>query len=163
MFDPWRGRHRSLILLSLGIFLALEAGAAETSDAVAEISITSGQIYWTPRAAAEEWLLTVSGQGTYVRQMVAKGEPLELQVLAPEGGHLPDGHYNWELRAVLPSIGPAKGEREPVTPKWLRSQVRLEPLSERPVVTSGSFRVVNGGFVATGRSDRTRARPAVEF
>lgn len=158
MFDPWRSRYRVLILLAVGFLLPLGAESGAAPDAVVDISITPEQINWTPRATAREWLLTVSGRGFYLRRLAAEGEPLQLHVLAVDGEPLPDGGYTWELRAVIPSSTAAKGVgRQDARPRP-RSRTWLERRpSERPIVTSGSFRLINREFAVPILPDRTQA------
>jgi hypothetical protein len=121
-------------------------------DPVADISITPGQIGWTPNIKAEKWLLTVSGQGIYLREVVEAGEPLRLQPNAPDGERLADGSYNWELRAIVPERRESLAERDQ-KPSSVRQRSAPGELTferrpaERPVVTSGSFRLERGGFV----------------
>lgn len=121
-------------------------------DPVAEISITPGQVNWTTRIKAEKWLLTVSGQGIYLREVVDAGGPLRVQAAAPDGERLADGSYNWELRAIGPerreSIPGRDQQPSSIRQRSGRGETTFErrPV-ERPVVTSGSFRVEGGAFV----------------
>jgi hypothetical protein len=117
-------------------------------DPVADISITPGQISWTPNIKAEKWLLTISGQGIYLREVVESGEPLRLQPNAPDGERLANGIYIWELRAIGPERRESIAERgqKPSSIRQ-RSGRRETAFERRPVVTSGSFRVEGGGFV----------------
>ena len=138
-------------LLGVGLFLIISAAAFAAGDReVAEASITPGQVTWRTIADAQSWTLSVSGQGIYLRERYEDGETPTLRPVGPDGERFPDGRYNWELRAIRPS----EQDRLMKTRALARQrQVRTERgtferrIVERPVVTSGSFRILNGGFV----------------
>jgi len=137
--------------------LAAGIAAAAGPVGVAEVRITPGEITWSPNVTSEKWLLTVSGQGAYLRELVRDGEPLRLRIAAPDSERLADGAYNWELRAVMPSSTTAKSVGKHSQPTRSRSNTLFERgLSERPIVTSGSFRVTNSEFVMPSLQDRGR-------
>jgi len=145
--------HRGHTLLPAFCFLlATGIAAAAGAGAVADISITPGQISWSPNIQAEKWLLTVSGQGIYLRQVIAAGEPLRLQPVAADGKRLTDGRYNWELRAIesKASEGISEVDERPasIRQRVPRREMTLERRApERALAASGSFRVERGGFV----------------
>lgn len=147
-----RGGTGKPMYIVICFFLAVGVLVAAGPDPVAEISVTPGQITWTPKINAEKWLLTVSGQGIYLREIVESGEPLRLQPNAPDGERLTDGAYNWELRAINTERRDKNEDRDQ-KPSSIRQRsggrtVTFERRAVvRPVVTSGSFRVANGAFV----------------
>jgi hypothetical protein len=143
------------------LILLRGAGLAAGPDPVADVSITPGQVTWSPNIKAEKWLLTVSGQGIYLREIVEPGEPLRLEPNAPDGERLADGIYISELRAIGPerreSIAEPDQKPASIRQRSARRETTFErrPV-ERPVVTSGSFRVESGGFAMPPEERRER-------
>ena len=125
------------------------------TDQVADFGISTGELSWSPITRAEGWTLTVAGQGIYWRNKFESSQPISVTPVAPDGQRLPDGKYNWELRAI-PSVAPDGSlrdrvglqERSMVSRSRSRSSVQFERRGlTRPMVTSGSFVVENGAFV----------------
>jgi len=141
------------ITWALPLLLAGTAFAAGSQDEVAEITVAPGRIQWQTKAPSAGWTLTVSGEGIYLRESFEQGKQPVLRPTAPDGERLTDGSYNWELRAVQHPTGLSREamQREQTQPTRSRSQrsnVEFERRQvSRPVVTSGSFRVLNGAFV----------------
>jgi hypothetical protein len=134
-------------------FLAVDYGSAAGPNSVADISITPGQVTWSPNIKAEKWVLSVSGPGIDLREVVEAGERLRLQTVAPDGERLPDGRYNWELRAIgfdaRESILERGEKPASIRQRTARREVTFErrAIEPRPPVVSGSFRIERGGFV----------------
>lgn len=139
-------------LLLLWFFLAVGIGLSAGPERVADIRVTPGQVTWSPYVKAEKWLLTVSGPGIYLREVVESGEPLRLQSAAPDGERLADGIYIWELRAIRPERRESIAERDH-KPEFIRERSARRDVTferrpvEQPVVTSGAVRVEGGAFV----------------
>jgi hypothetical protein len=147
--------------------LAVLAPATAAGDHVAALRVSSVQLEWTPQVRAEGWTLSVSGEGIYWRKVFESGDPPTLSLTAPDGKRLPDGRYNWELRAVKP-------EQSRESRRGMLGEERRDELEDadegrrvaesgetfvrrrvrRPVVTSGSFRIQNGSVVMPKREER---------
>ena len=157
-------RWRFFVLLAFACCVTLATWAAE-AQRVASVQISAEQITWDPVVGAERWLLTVSGQGIYLRETYQGGEMPSLRPIAPDGEWLADGSYKWELRAIkseqnaLADRGEADRER-PLGVDTGRGtfELRIDP---KPVVTSGSFLVQGGSFVDpwVEAEDREHCRP----
>ncbi len=145
------------------VFLAFAACVATTlwaagAQRIAVVQVGPGQISWTPEVRAERWLLTVSGQGIYLREVYQGGEIPSFRSIAPVGQFLADGSYNWELRAIdqEPSGTAARGEAEEEEPRQMDTARGTfeRRIVRRPLVTSGSFLVEGGSFVVPRAEDR---------
>ena len=75
---------------------------AAGNQKVAQVNITPGQVTWRTIADAQGWMLTVSGQGIYLRERYEGRTIPPLRPVAPDGERFPDGSYHWELRAINP-------------------------------------------------------------
>jgi hypothetical protein len=137
--------------ISSCLLLAMAMSAAGPDDA-AGIAVTSGRITWSPGLKAERWSLTISGQGIYREEVVESGDRLTLEIIAPDGERLPDGRYNWDLRAINPerSESALESRAKPASIRQRtsgRDSVFERRQVERPMVLDGSFRVERGAFV----------------
>ena len=74
---------RPFVLMALFGWVAAMLWAAGNQKVV-EVSITPGQVTWRTIAEAEGWLLTVSGQGIYLRERYEGRAILSLRPVAPE-------------------------------------------------------------------------------
>ena len=77
---------------------------------------------------------------------------IRLSPSGPDGEPLPDGQYNWELRAINPG-GQQKAQARRTAEESRGARTETERGSferryeARPVVTSGSLVIQGGGFV----------------
>lgn len=144
---------KARIIWAASLLLCVAGFAAGPQGEVADITVSPSRIQWRPNVSSPAWTLTVSGQGVYLRESFEKGEQPRLSPTAPDGERLTDGSYNWELRAVQAPSGLSREEAatartQPTRSRSQRSSVEFERRQvNRAVVTSGSFRVLNGSFV----------------
>lgn len=140
--------------LSFGLTLCLAAAAFAASPAsIADVQINSRRVAWVTRIGAQGWTLSVSGEGIYLRERYEPADRIALDVVAPDGERLPDGTYNWELRALSPEVERSLAtrqssaqQRQAVRTKNERGDFERRSVG-RPIVASGSFRIVGGSFV----------------
>lgn len=119
---------RNIALATLLAFGFLAPGLAHAAgDPGAEFQATPGQLSWTPNVSADSWRLAIAGDRVYWTKVFGAGEPIVVDAGSQEGPRLPDGKYNWELRAI------------PTTES---------DDSAAAAVTSGPFLVQNGAFLA---------------
>ena len=143
-------RWRSFVWFTLVFCVAATLWAAGPQQ-VADVQISPGQVTWRPYVDAEGWLLTISGQGIYLRERYEEREIPSLRPVAPDGERFPDGSYNWELRAINPVEQDDRlmTRRSPARTRQVRTERGTfeRKVVRRSVVTSGSFRIQGGGFV----------------
>lgn len=141
--------RKATIICVLPLLLAGAASAADPKDEVATISIDPGQIHWQPKVTSQAWTVTISGQDIYLRRRF-EGEQPTVWPTTPDGELLPDGSYNWELRAIQPATLDREALREERREEARTEEdgVEFERRHERrAIVTSGSFVVRDGAFV----------------
>ncbi len=109
---------------------------------IATVKIEPGVISWEAQAENGGLVLTIAGPGDwYLRQEYPSGAHPTFKPVDGWGKALPDGVYNYELLLL-----PAKVE---VPTEYDESQRGLAPpkSSGEALVQSGSFSILNGGFV----------------
>lgn len=144
------------------------AATAAGPQPVADVQISTGQVAWKTYVDAEGWTLSVSGQGIYLREQYDDAGEIRLSPIGPDSERLPDGRYNWELRAVNPAVQQSLETRR--APTRQRQVVRTETehgyferrVVERPVVTSGSFQIQSGAFVMPSVKGETALESGIE-
>jgi len=140
--------HMSFIVVCM-VLLALPAGAPALATApsldqppIAVMAIEPGQISWYPQVENGGLVFTVSGpDGFYLRQEHPSGAVPTLEPKDGAGNALPDGSYRYELR-----LSPAKADPPTVYDETQRGLAPSEGPGA-PLVHSGSFSILNGGFV----------------
>ena len=143
---------RCALISSLALGLATTATAAEPQP-TADTQISSGLVTWNTAVEAVGWRLTVSGQGIYLRERYVDAGEIRLSPVGPDGTLLPDGSYDWELRALSPEAQQREGRPRSATGR--RQVVRTvtdrgyfeRSAVERPALFSGSFSIDGGSFV----------------
>ena len=142
--------ERSFVLFAFVFCVAGMVWAAGPQQ-VADVQISPGQVTWKPYVDAEGWLLTISGQGIYLRERYEEREIPSLRPVAPDGDRFPDGAYNWELRAINPAEQDDRlmTRRPPARTRQIRTARGTfeRKVVRRSVVASGSFQIQGGGFV----------------
>lgn len=136
--------------LAVAFLVAVPAMAAR--GPVADLSVGSASLDWTPRGN-ESMKLTVSGPaGLIVEQTFRAGQAPSLSIFDKAGQRLPDGQYHWELRAAASTSA-----------KRMRAGGGEGGATPTGGVQSGSFAIQNGSFVADEGQSETpspRARAA---
>lgn len=90
-----------------------------------ETSVSPTRIDWSPSIEAQRWVMTLTGPDEFfLRREVKTGKALFLSIFDSEGDRLPNGNYNWELKAVSKSLASPRRQ-------------------------SGSFSIQDGSFVET--------------
>lgn len=140
-------------LLLAAVPWLLTPAAAAAQGPVARMTILPGEVSWSPEVLDNGFILSVSGQGIYLRQEFEAGQSPVLRWDGPDGGSFPDGTYQWELRVVPERSGGAGG------PQLDKNERAVPPRSggvlferrprRRPRAQSGSFLVERGSFVMT--------------
>lgn len=144
------GAAKQQVSLLLTLFCTAGMLWAASNRDVADVAITPGRVTWTLNTDAQGWTLTIAGKGIYLEKAYERGETPSLRPVAPDGGEFPDGSYNWELRAAGPSLQGALDQQRRTSASTRRLPSRVRAFERRtnpqPVVSSGSFRIVNGVF-----------------
>lgn len=130
--------------LAVAFLVAVPAMAAR--GPVADLSVGSASLDWTPRGN-ESMKLTVSGpEGLIIEQVFRAGQAPSLSIFDKAGQRLPDGQYHWELRSAASTVVKRQrvggGEGGETTGG----------------VQSGTFAIQSGSFVADEGQRETPAR-----
>lgn len=142
------------------LFLAFTVSAAEN---VGHMTGGGTRLDWNTAITghAEVRLTVVAPDGTSFSATFPAGRPISLR-LADLGEHAIDGEFTYEM-LVVPQIPPgiakkltdARATNDDAAVKKIQRENKLD----RPVVQSGSFRVVNGAIVTTDVPEPTNSRP----
>ena len=128
-------RRSVFACLAVAFLVAVPAMAAR--GPVADLSVGSASLDWTPRGN-QSMKLTVSGPaGMIVEQTFRAGQAPSLSIFDKAGQRLPDGQYHWELRAAATTAA-----------KRMRAGGGEGGEAPTGGVQSGSFAIQNGSFVA---------------
>jgi len=129
--------------LAVAFLVAVPAMAAR--GPVADLSVGSASLDWTPRGN-ESMKLTVSGPaGLIIEQTFRAGQAPSLSIFDKAGQRLPDGQYQWELRAAAS-----------ISAKRMRAGGGEGGETPTGGVQSGSFAIQSGSFVADEGQTETR-------
>ena len=130
--------------LAVAFLVAVPAMAAR--GPVADLSVGSASLDWTPRGN-ESMKLTVSGPaGLIIEQSFRAGQAPSLSIFDKAGQRLPEGQYHWELRSAASSL--AKRQRAGGG----------EGGEATGGVQSGTFSIQSGSFVADEGQRETPTR-----
>jgi hypothetical protein len=147
---------RVVVLTVLVIFfVGVSATAGETTtdvriNPIADITIGANGIGWTPKVSYARLELTVSGpDGIVISKSFDAGATPYLGLGDNNGKYFTDGSYTYELR-VIPTLA-----------KRVRSDVESgEGIPrEEPLVQSGYFTILGGGFVIPKTGPEGLAKP----
>lgn len=160
-------RNYSLILavtifcVALSISALAKTGFQQPAPTIATVTADSSKLTFQPSGNFSAVVLTVSmPDGTVVRQEVAGTGGLTFGVNDSNGQKLPDGQYNFELRAV-PVFAPGVREalaaaRKNGTDEEVSRTLKLQGLiPQKEQTQTGAFRIVNGSIVYGNGSEQT--------
>lgn len=163
-------RNYSLILAVTFFFVALSISALANTNfqqpapAVATVTSDSSKLTFQPSGNFSAVVLSVSmPDGTVVRQEVAGTGGLTFGTNGSNGQKLPDGQYNFELRAV-PVFAPGVREalaaaRKDGTDEEVSRTLKLQGLiPQKEQTQTGAFRIVNGSIVYGNSAEQTFRR-----
>ncbi len=89
-------RARALAVM-VGLCASVTLAGAE-ADRVAATFITPSELSFRALISAPGWSLTVTGPQGFATTLESKGGPPSLRLFNENGGPLPDGTYQYELR-----------------------------------------------------------------
>jgi hypothetical protein len=144
MEDLKKFSFRAVLTILVVLFFGVSAVAGETTDEqvinpIADITIGANGIGWTPKVNYARMKLTVSGpDGTVISKSFDAGVTPYLGLSDNKGNYFIDGSYTYELR-VIPTLEKkvrTAGDSGAGIPR------------EKPLVQSGSFTILGGGFVS---------------
>ncbi len=152
------------MICATGLICLLGAAAGAAQPAMVDISPDS--VSWAVMIEHRSAVLTVAGNGRWIRHQFAAGEPAVFTPRDAAGNPLPDGTYKWEL-----TLGPASIQMQPgALPSGREDGLAAEPPGSATAlggppeerVTSGTFTVLNGGFAEPSMIEATdlQATPA---
>jgi hypothetical protein len=131
--DP-RSRPGKLEVAVLAATVALLP--AVTKAEIATVHRSPAGLSWSVGEPNEGVVLTVGGNGYAIQRAFGPGESPGFSLVDAEGNVLPDGHYNWELRPVPPTVD--AGDPRPGAEGQGRARAPFQ---------SGGFRILNGSLV----------------
>ena len=119
--------------------------AAQPDASFATMTPAGASVMWETGSSAPQMVLSVTGPGVAIRQ-VSEGGALGLSLTSDDGGSLPDGTYNWEIRESFAGLNdgvydPANG-RDGVDVANASARIDIEGR-----VQSGVFTIKNGFVV----------------
>ncbi|HLP58849.1 MAG TPA: tail fiber domain-containing protein [Candidatus Deferrimicrobium sp.] len=123
---------------------------AETpgGTSVADITVSSGGIIWTPRVSYEQLLVTISRpDGSVYSKTFTSGTTPYLDLSNICGGHFCDGSYTYELRFIPFAETKVRGEEQVI-----------DIPSQEPLTQTGHF-LVQGGMMVPQGGVENMARP----
>ena len=120
--------------------------AAQPEAGLATMTPAGASVLWDTASNAPQLVLSVTGPGVAIRQVSEGGGGLGLSLAGDDGGSLPDGTYNWEIRESFPGLNegvydPANG-RDAVDAVSATQRIEVEGR-----VQSGVFTLLNGSVV----------------
>ncbi len=162
------------VMILLAVFFAFSpapvmAGEpAQTGTPIASLRIGPASVDWLPHVDYGRLVLTVAGPGgLYVEREFGSGELPSFSSHDIQDGHLPDGVYAYELRAVSRQDQELREKlakaRETGGDSALSELQKGARLPEKPLVQSGHLWVQGGGFVDRVPAQRvppTQSKPA---
>jgi Chaperone of endosialidase len=159
---------RSLSWMSLVLLAALcclpAARAEELQRELAAVKVGPAAVEWTPAAAYETLVLTVSGpQGFLLRRELAGTIRPSFEPFTEQGEPLPDGLYLWELRAA--PILDLEARKALIAARKTGDEATVEKLraaGELPEVLpaqSGVFTIRGGEILRPHRRESTTGTP----
>ena len=127
------------LIIIIGGAATIAYGADEP---VANVSMSSTEIFFDPVLTGENLALTVGGEGgLYVQMNFKAGESPTFQT-----GSLPDGNYKYELRTIPATDLEALAEAEQNGDVQSIAEIsRTE--QEQMMVQSGGFQIENGAII----------------
>jgi hypothetical protein len=152
------------LVLFLSLLAAGMAQAAELQRPVARASIASDGVRFEPLVAAQDWSLSVSGPSGFSAQSTAAYPPT-ISTFDAKGSPLPDGVYQFELRAGAPpllsqALGDQAGDNadQATARAQGRSQSPEGPVSPGLPALSGVFTVAGGAIIVASGPEPQTAR-----
>lgn len=140
----------ALLLAAVSVQGPALAGTAE----LATVSTGPGGIHWQPVRATDGFILTVAGEGRWLRSQFGPGETPAFQPVDDSGQPLPNGEYTWELRPVQREPGAdANAGANGRSAASEGAQLSRAPMD--PITQSGAFTITNGTVVAGGNESET--------
>lgn len=136
------------IFACLAVALVVAVPAIAARGPVADLAVGGASLDWTPNGSHGSMKLTVSGpDGLLIEQSFTGSESPTLSIFDKAGQRLPDGQYNWELRAGASIV--AKRQLEGGGGQGQGPQGGVQ---------SGTFAIANGAFVADEGQRETAPR-----
>jgi hypothetical protein len=138
--------------------------SGQSTDRLASISASGLTVRWNVTVPNAGLTVTISGpDGQVFRKDYKGGNSAQFTLTDAKGERFPDGEYSYELRAtpLIPSdvretlaAARAKGNDEDVK----RDLIKRGVLSTQPLVTSGSFSILNGSVIVAGALEEASSR-----
>jgi len=118
---------------------------------------SASSVEWSPKVANSGGLLTIAGRSFRLEKTFDAGRNPRFALSDVEGGNLPDGVYQWELRFNLvnpPMVETENNGRDGRRVNVARNGVVASgEVTPNPTVVSGGFTVLNGSIVDSGRQE----------